>query len=77
MTAFRVFQRPQNGSLTVIVPEELRNTLCEIIVLPNEQMRYEQMQFTPSSSPTEVLAAYTGTAPFPHTDLGATEIYEQ
>lgn len=72
MTAFRTFQRPQNGSLTVIVPEEFRNTICEVIVLPNEQT-----QTAPPSSEAAILAAFTGTAPFPHAELGEADVYEQ
>lgn len=72
MTAFRTFQRPQNGSLTVIVPEEFRNTLCEVIVLPNEQT-----QPAPPSSEAKILAAFTKTAAFPQIELGEADVYEQ
>jgi hypothetical protein len=75
MNAIRTFQMPVNGALTVIVPEEFRNTMCEIIVLPSVQNEVSGVHTTKPIN--EILSAFTGTAKYPQTVLGETDMYEQ
>lgn len=71
MNAVRVFQQATERTITLIVPEEFRNAMCEVIVLRAERDAIGQI------TANDILADFTGTAAYPLTDIGETEVYEQ
>ncbi|HUT63235.1 MAG TPA: hypothetical protein VMZ04_04675 [Anaerolineae bacterium] len=47
MEAFRTIQKAENGVVTVNLPENLKNSEVEVIVLPAEEKKEKKKKFDP------------------------------